>query len=398
MVTEKWVNALFETARQLADEMKTTWIALFVDTSAVDWKARLEREQATKTLDLAKSMGAETVIVSGKSIAETVVDYAVKNNVARMVVGKPVRSRWQELVFGSNTEEIIRLSGWIDIILVTEEKSPESAPSKFFFFIGKGYTPYLGSTALAIAITIINLLLQKLLDPMNYLMFYLFAIVLTAVAWGQKPALYTTGISIVLFDLFFMITPTSIIGDNPQYPIFLLVFLIVAIAISIIVTREHMQVEFLKTQAAQLASLYEFIRDLAAAVDVDAISKIIVEHVRKVFNWNSIVMIPKNENLIVRASSTGVELDDKDLSIALWAFNQGSVAGFNSETLSMSTKQFLPFTTERGVVGVIGIQPMKPIQPSPEELKQDQFMQIFIDQAAWAIERANAMEKAENCN
>ncbi len=233
---------------------------------------------------------------------------------------------------------------------------------------------------------------------MNYLMFYLFAIVLTAVAWGQKPALYTTGISIVLFDLFFMITPTSIIGDNPQYPIFLLVFLIVAIAISIIVTREHMQVEFLKTQAAQLASLYEFIRDLAAAVDVDAISKIIVEHVRKVFNWNSIVMIPKNENLIVRASSTGVELDDKDLSIALWAFNQGFVAGFNSETLSMSTKQFLPFTTERGVVGVIGIQPMKPIQPSPEELKQDQFMQIFIDQAAWAIERANAMEKAENCN
>ncbi len=29
------------TARRLADEMKTTWIALFVDTSAVDWKARL---------------------------------------------------------------------------------------------------------------------------------------------------------------------------------------------------------------------------------------------------------------------------------------------------------------------------------------------------------------------
>ncbi len=87
-----------------------------------------EREQATKTLDLAKSMGAETVIVSGKSIAETVVDYAVKNNVARMVVGKPVRSRWQELVFGSNTEEIIRLSGWIDIILVTEEKFSRICP------------------------------------------------------------------------------------------------------------------------------------------------------------------------------------------------------------------------------------------------------------------------------
>jgi two-component system sensor histidine kinase KdpD len=373
------------TARRLADELKTPWTAVFVDTSAIDWKARNEREQAEKTLALAKSLGAETVILPGKAIAESLLAYAVKNNVARMVVGKPIRSRWQELVFGSNTEEIIRLSGWIEISIVTEENPPETKPSKFLFFVGKGYTPYLGSLLLVAAITVLNTFLKLVFEPASLAMFYLFAIVISAVAWGKGPALFSTFTSAAAFDILF-ITPSGIFGFTPEDLGLLGIFLLVGLVVSLIVTREHTQLDYLRIQASQLASLYEFIRDLAAAADVDAIARIIVDNVKRVFKWNSIVFSPQEEKLVVRFASPGINMDEKEMSIVLWVYNHGSIAGFQSDTLSSTDKLFLPFTTERQVVGVIGIQPTS--QSHPEEIKQDRFMQIFIDQAAWAIERA----------
>ncbi|HMF33462.1 MAG TPA: DUF4118 domain-containing protein [Candidatus Lokiarchaeia archaeon] len=377
------------TGRRLADVTKTPWIAAFVDTSALDWKTRNEREQALKTLDLAKSLGAETVVLQGQSIAETIVDYAGKNNISRMVVGKPIRSRWQELIFGSNTEEIIRLSGWIEISLVTEEYPPETKPNKSIFSIGKKYTPYAGSILLAVAFTILTYFLSGFVTPPDIDIIYIMAVVLAAVLWGLGPALLTTTLSAILFDLFFIATPSSIFGNNPQNLIVFWIFVAVGLLISIVVTRERMEAEYLKVQASQLANLYEFIRDLAAAGDVDAIARITVEHVKRVFNWNSIVLVPQKETLIIRYGSPGMELDEKEFAIALWTYNHGSITGFQSETLSMTKKQFLPFTTERRVVGVIGIQPT--IQPRPGDLKQDRFMQIFIDQAAWAIERAQLL-------
>src|SRR5271157_65584 len=380
---------IVRTSRRFADSMKTPWIAAFVDMSALDWRSRNEREQALKSLELAKSLGAETVILHGKSIADTIVDYARNNNVSRMVVGKPIRSRWQEFVFGSNTEEIIRLSGWIEISLVTEENPPETKKSKSFLSIGEKYTPFARSVILAVAFTVLAYCLSGFLPLADIDIIYVLAIVLSAVLWGLKPALLTTMLGAVLFDLFFIVSSDKPIELNSQNILLFWIFVPVGLIISIVVTREHMQAEYLKTQASQLANLYEFIRDLAAAADVDAIARITVDHVKRVFNWNSIVLVPQNENLIVRFASTGMELDEKEFSIALWTYNHGSITGFQSETLSMTNKQFLPFTTERRVVGVIGIQPI--IQPRSEELKKDRFMQIFIDQAAWAIERAQLL-------
>jgi two-component system sensor histidine kinase KdpD len=219
-------------------------------------------------------------------------------------------------------------------------------------------------------------------------MFYVLAIVISAVLWGLRPALFSTILSALFFEIFNLL-PTGPLNFDAQNLSILIIFLIVGTVVSIIVTREHTQNLYLRTQATQLANLYEFIRDLAAAPDVNEISKIVVQHVKQVFNWDSIVLIPEGDELIVRYASHGLELDEKDFSIALWTYNQGAVAGFNSEILSTSKKQFLPFTTERGVVGVIGIQPT--VQPPSGELNQDRFMQIFIDQAAWAIERAQML-------
>ena len=59
------------------------------------------REQVIHTLRLAEQLGAETVTLSGQSVSEEILTYARTRNVSKIVVGKPLRPRWREIVFGS---------------------------------------------------------------------------------------------------------------------------------------------------------------------------------------------------------------------------------------------------------------------------------------------------------
>ena len=58
-----------------------------------------QRERAVRaTCALAEDLGAESRRCPATSVAETVVDYARKHNVTKIVAGKPLRPRWRELL------------------------------------------------------------------------------------------------------------------------------------------------------------------------------------------------------------------------------------------------------------------------------------------------------------
>ena len=57
-------------------------------------------------------------------------DYARTRNVTKIVVGKPARPRWQEMVFGSTVDELVRRSGEIDVYVISGEPTRRSAPAR----------------------------------------------------------------------------------------------------------------------------------------------------------------------------------------------------------------------------------------------------------------------------
>ena len=58
--------------------------------------------------------------------AEELVDYARARNVTKIVIGKPRRPRWRELLSGSLVDELIRRSGQIDVYVIRDD--PSEAP------------------------------------------------------------------------------------------------------------------------------------------------------------------------------------------------------------------------------------------------------------------------------
>ena len=69
-----------------------------------------------------RELGAETAALSGERPAEEILRYARRRNVSKIVVGKPLHSRWRDVLFGSVRDELVRGSGGIDIYVISGDR------------------------------------------------------------------------------------------------------------------------------------------------------------------------------------------------------------------------------------------------------------------------------------
>jgi two-component system sensor histidine kinase KdpD len=107
----------------------------------------------------------------------------------------------------------------------------------------------------------------------------------------------------------------------------------------------------------------------------------------------AIILSQSNSLLPAPHSSSTLKLDEKELGVAIWVFENGKPAGRFTDTLPMATAQYLPLLTSERTVGVIGIHPHQDIRPSPD---QEVLMETFASQIALVIERELLDEAAEH--
>ena len=95
----------------------------------------------------------------------------------------------------------------------------------------------------------------------------------------------------------------------------------------------------------------------------------------------------------VQASSSGFSLGEKQISVALWTFRNGQMAGRGTDTLSSAELLYIPLQTGGRVVGVMAMK----LRNSDEGLSPEsrRLLEAFSSQAALAIERAHLAQQAE---
>ena len=115
---------LIRTARRLAEELKTDWHALYVETTENDRLTQENRERIWRELRLAESLGAkEVTTLTTDSAPDAVIDYARKHKITKVIVGRPTRPRWREWLRGSFVDQLLRRSKEIDVYVVSEENA-----------------------------------------------------------------------------------------------------------------------------------------------------------------------------------------------------------------------------------------------------------------------------------
>ena len=83
---------------------------------------KVEPEWLVKIRDLTQQLDGQFEVVPAESALDGVLGYAYRQHVTQIVVGEPLKSRWQEIVKGSFVNRLIRKADEIDIHVIARRK------------------------------------------------------------------------------------------------------------------------------------------------------------------------------------------------------------------------------------------------------------------------------------
>ena len=387
--------------RRMAYNLEAPWFACHIETSA-----GLSVEQANtlaRNLELVRSLGGEVVVAAGEDITEGLLHVARQENASQIVVGKPLRSHWRDVLRGgTSVDRLLRASGDIDIYVVSGAKSEgESPPTPTFLSrpTGTAWRQY-ALALLAVATVIAALLVVFEAFPwFGYQavgLIMLFVILVVAVFLGRGPALVAALESALLWDFLF-IQPrfTFAISQVQDVLLFLLYFAIALLAGSL-TARLRTQERHSRYNAERTMALYALAHQTATAINMDDVLHTAVDQIGRVFEAEVAILSAQAGQLErdPHHASTLV-VKEKDFAVAAWVFENGKQAGRFTDTLPEASAQFWPLSTPTRIVGVIGIRMRQPGRPSFE---QEVLLETFISQVALAIEREVLDEAAEQAH
>src|SRR6267154_2517889 len=110
---------LVRSARRVADRLHAPWTAIYIETARTQRLDDMERDRVAEHLRLAERLGASTITIPGRNIADEVIAYAEANNITQIVIGKSDRSRWFEMLHGSVVHELVCKAGSISVHVIS---------------------------------------------------------------------------------------------------------------------------------------------------------------------------------------------------------------------------------------------------------------------------------------
>jgi two-component system sensor histidine kinase KdpD len=382
---------LIRYAKRLADRLQVPWTAIYIETARTQRLTDVERDRVADHLRLAERLGASTITIPGRSIADEVVAYATANNITQIVIGKSNRSRWFEIIHGSVVHELVRKTGQISVHVISADDSepvpvksvetrPRPEPLRVEHYAGS-------ASAVAVALGV-GLLLKHFIAVQSISLVFLTAVLASAVAWGLLPSLFAAFASVLAYNFFFLPPLYTFTVADPENVLALFFFLVVAVIVSNLTARTRSQILSARSRAKTTAELYAFSRKVAGIAAFDDLLWATSYQISSMLNVRTVLLLPGKDGEGLEVASgypPEDQLDDADMAAARWTWEHNRAAGRGADTLPGGKRLFLPLRTGSGPVAVMGIDRDTPgplLTPDERRL-----LDALADQAAVAIER-----------
>ena len=386
---------LIRSARRLATSLHAKLLAVYVETPRSGSLGAERRARLQQNLSLADELGASTARLSGPNVADEIVAYAISNNVTKIVVGKPVRSRLHDALFGSIVDDLVRRSGEIDVYVIRGAADEDGSVRPLSDLPRpRDWRGYLSALAVTAVATLIGYPLLHLLGVanVNILMLYLLGVLWVASNHSRAAAVLASVLAVVAFDVFFVPPYGHLAVSDQQYVVTFAVMLITALVISALTQRVRSQAEASRLREQRTASLLKLSSELSVAKSIDDVLAVTSRHMADVVGKTAETLLPdSHRQLIPAAGSELAAIDAKELGVAQWAFDRGELAGRGTSTLPAAAGTYLPLKAPRGIIGVLA---MRFESPRPWVGEHRQLVEALAAQAALGLERAVLAEEA----
>jgi len=384
---------LIRAGRRMAEFLGAPWMAVYVETSKHIRYSQEERAHLEEHLRLAERLGAETTVLQGDlSTGEDIMEFALTNNVTRILIGKPSYSRWRQFPSRSLVDELVRRTTSIDIQVIPGDATETAKGKRGKLPLGQGPAPahFLYAAATVGLTTLLCFALGRHLELADYAMLYMLGILVVATRFGRAPSLLASGLSVVLLDFFF-VQPRYTFAGLKHVGTFL-VMLIVGLVIGNLTERIRAQMRLARTREQRLRALFrlsgELIRTYGSEAMMDAAMRILADH----FQSSVSISLPgPGGRLTARQDPKSGPLGEDELGVAQWVYDHHESAGLGTDTLPGARALYLPLKGSHGLIGVMGIQPLDGARNM--EPDQRHLMEAFANQTALALERTLLSEK-----
>jgi len=383
---------LLRAGRRSAGALHAPWIAATVELTTRTPLSEEDRRRLEAHLILAESLGAKVVRLSGHRVADSILEYARKNGITRILVGKsrhPRRLRLRAPIF----EDIARQSGDIEVQVIGGDAEPAAPPSLDQDWISIRWRDY-GAAALAVAVaTGFSELGFGLFGQPDVVMLYLLAIMIVGIRFGRGPSLFAAALSVASFDFFFVPPHYTFSISDVQYALTFLMMFAVGFVISTLTSRLRFQEAATRLREERTAALLALSREVGAAVGERHVAEAICRQATEVFGWPATILLPNELGALVPFAEAGpVSYGPQESAVAHWAFELGKNAGWGTDTLPGSRIACFPLRAGETTFGVLALWPQEGVKAL--DRAHADLLEAFLRQSALAIEKARYAEEA----
>ncbi|EEA01991.1 osmosensitive K+ channel signal transduction histidine kinase [Burkholderia sp. H160] len=406
--------ALVRSAARLAASLKADWLAVYVETPALQRLPDARRERTLNALKLAAELGAETATLAATDALDALIGYAQARNVSKLVAGASSRtgiSRWLRRPLG---ERIAEKTGDLDLTLIRVSSERDSGEQRRLLnTTANAWREALSAArerrspprayALALAIgAVITVLSSQLIDHIdltNLVMLYLLGVIFTAVKLGRGPGVVLSFASVAAFDFFFVPPRMSLSVSDTQYLLTFFGMLLTSLVISHLTSSLRREASVARRREQRTGAMYEMARELAAALATEQIVGIGSRHVSEVFGARVAILLPDSVDKVKQKiedpdAAITLEGDALDLDVGQWVYDQQKPAGHGTDTLPAAAALYLPLKAPMRTRGVLAV-----VVRDERELtvpEQRRMLDAFAAQIALALERVHYVDIARD--
>jgi two-component system sensor histidine kinase KdpD len=376
---------LLRWAKNLSYTMGADLQAIYVETSyKPDAK---ESEQLNKNINLARQLGVKFRLISSIDMVKAIVDFAQKENITHIIIGKPrVRNLLTLLRLGNFVNRLIRYSGNIDVyILGSDIQSKDRYKEKLSLPSFTSNLRHYFTSVLIVTLTAIICFLVKDFIGYQVVSFALLFVVSTlAFFYGTGPILLSASLSAMIWDFFFIPPPYTFHVDKPEDMLMLVMFFIIALLSGVLTSRIRRQEKKIRIREERTNALYQLTRELSTATGVEEVITIAKNDIKKYFHLESRILLKSdNGDLEYTNKKNGnFTISKNDMSVASWTFQHTAKAGKHTDTLPSANYTFYPLKGNQMNLGVVAIQ-----QEIVFTQGEEQFWEAFISQISGKFER-----------
>lgn len=385
---------LIRATRRMAASLHAPWIALHVELDGPHRESPGDQQRLDANLKLAEELGATVAMVPGHSFAPTVIDYCRRQNVTKIIAGKPLHSRWLDWWRGSLVFDLIRESGETDVYVISGDGTSSARPSTPVIDRPRfSWQPYAMAMAAVACCTLVAFVLSPFFEPTNLAMIYLAGVVAVALTNGRGPSIVATVLGVAAFDVLFVTPYGTFAVSDSQYLLTFMIMMLTGLVISELASHVRSHSQRQRDRELRTAVLYALSRELSTLPTREAVIEKSRRMIQQALDVDAWIVRPDAEHQTGFLGPADNLPPSTDVGVVRWVFDHDRAAGRGTDTLPGTATTYLPLTVSSGVMGVLGVRPHS--SETPYGIAQRELLQALAGQVAGALERCELAELAE---